>query len=123
MMMKDTRCQVFDVSREHIGTITSGRVQFDPSLAVASASFLFLSVSHFLSLSPRPLFPPIHLSLPERLHSGREAAAAGERHSVKVPYQKPAAAARYHARHFAPSCHGRLGPWTMLYLVRIDGRG
>lgn len=77
-----------------------------------------LCLSHPLSFSSRPFFPPTYLSLPERLH----VAAAGERHSVKVPHQKPAAAVRYHARHFARSCHGRLGPRTMLYLVWTDGR-
>lgn len=64
------------------------------------------------------LFPLTYLSLPERLH----VAAAGERHSVKVPHQKPAAAVRYHACYFVRSCHGRLGPWTMLYLVWTDGQ-
>lgn len=61
----------------------------------ASAKLFCLSQSFTFSLF---LCLPTHLSLPtcERLHA---AAAAGERHSVKVPHQKPATAAWYHARH------------------------
>lgn len=87
---------------------------------------LFVSFCLPLSLSLFLLGRSSHPSVSPYLSDCTQAARLpplGERHSVKVPYQKPAAAARYHAHHFAPSCHGRLGPWTMLYLVRIDGRG
>lgn len=95
-MMKDTRCQVFDISRKHISAITNGQVQSGAghSLLLLQSS-LSLSTFHFLSFS---IFPPTYLSLPERSHAATAAAAAGERHSVKVPHQKPATAAWYHAR-------------------------
>lgn len=107
-MMKDTRCQAFDASYKHIGVVTSiGSFQRYLSLFLSFSLFsetilLYLPVSPYLHDCRLPLVNVTRSRSPTK--------------NLQL------ALTIADARRFASSCHGRLGPRTMLYLVWTDDR-